>query len=42
VKRFSVEDAVAAEEMLVTCLGKDVERRRAFIEEGALLARLDV
>jgi DNA gyrase subunit B len=40
--KVQIEDGIAAEEIFTKLMGDDVEPRRVFIEQNALVARLDV
>jgi DNA gyrase subunit B len=40
--KVQIEDILAADELFTKLMGEDVEPRRAFIEQFALVARLDV
>src|SRR2546421_304192 len=40
--KVQIEDGIAAEEIFTKLMGDDVEPRRGFIEQNALVARLDV
>ena len=40
--KVQIEDGIAADEIFNRLMGDDVEPRRIFIEQNALVARLDV
>ena len=42
ILRVTLEDAVEADKIFDTLMGEDVDPRRAFIEEHAQYAKLDV
>jgi DNA gyrase subunit B len=40
--KVQIEDAITADEIFIKLMGDEVEPRRDFIEQNALVARLDV